>query len=103
MANGLVLIDRYTPKVGAGGALREALEFKNKVWLEQGYPGFSIWKPFDGPHNSLVTVQRWPDFSEWENTRGDLPKNAECRSAVFDVLYPTNETPYYTTYYQEIL
>ncbi len=103
MANGLILIDMYTPKVGAGAALRDALEFKNQVWREQGFPGFSIWNPFDGPHNALVTVQRWPSFAEWETTRATLPQIPECRSAVFDVLYPTNETPYYTTYYEEIL
>lgn len=102
MANGLIVIDRYTPKVGAGGALKEALEFKDKVWREQGLPGFRIWKPFDGPHNGFVTVQRWPSFAEWEKIRENLAQIPECRSAVFDVLYPTNETPYYTTCYEEI-
>jgi hypothetical protein len=100
MANPLVLLNRYTPKVGQGGPMLEALRFQNNVWNEQGLPGFELWKPYDGPHNSVVTVQRWASFSDWEAMRATLPTIPQCRDAVFDRLYPTNESPYYTTYYE---
>jgi hypothetical protein len=100
MARPLVLLNRYRPKVGAGGPMLEALRYQNEVWTAQGLPGFELWKPYDGPHNSIVTVQRWPSFGEWEAVRETLPSIPECRSAVFDRIYPTNETPYDTTYYE---
>jgi hypothetical protein len=95
-------MDRYTPKVGEGAALRAALEEKHRVWLAQGLPGFQILSPFDGPHNSLVTVQRWDSFAQWEEIRTTLPGIPECRSVVFDVLYPTNAIAYDTQYFSEI-
>ena len=92
MPNPLILHDFYTPQVGLGGPMMEA----------QGLPGFSFLKPFDGPHNSIVTVQRWNSFEEWESIRGTLPGIKACRSVVFDDIYPTNLEPYYTRYYEEV-
>lgn len=57
MPNPLILHDFYTPKVGEGAPMLEALRKKNEIWLAQGLPGFSFLKPFDGPHNAIVTVQ----------------------------------------------
>jgi hypothetical protein len=102
MANPLILHNFYTPKVGLGAGLLEALKKQNEVWQSKGLPGFQIWKPYDGPHNSLVTVQRWESFGQWEDIRSTLPGIPECRSVVFEDIYPTNASAYYTTYYEEI-
>ena len=102
MANELVLYNHYTPKVGAGGPMLEALRYQNEVWEAQGLPTFQLWKPFDGPHNAVVTVQRWPSFAEWDETRRTLPGIPECRSVVFDHIYPTNAVAYHTTYHEDV-
>lgn len=102
MAQPIILFDRYTPKVGEGVALRAAIEEKDRIWRERGLPGFQIWSPFDGGHNSIVTVQRWDSFALWEETRGTLPGIPECRSVVFDKIYPTNAIAYETQYFHEI-
>ena len=102
MPNPLILHDFYTPKVGEGAPMLEALRKKNEIWLAQGLPGFSFLKPFDGPHNAIVTVQKWNSFEEWESIRGTLPGIKACRSVVFEDIYPTNLEPYYTRYYEEV-
>jgi hypothetical protein len=98
----LIVMDHYVPRVGLGRDLREALQEKNRVWLANDLPGYSIWRPHEGPHNSLVTIQRWPTFADFARTQGTLPSIPECRSVVFDVLYPTNSEAYTTTFYEAI-
>jgi hypothetical protein len=100
MANEFVIHSRYVPMVGAGRALREALKHQDEVWREQGLPGFELWRPYDGPHNAMVTVQRWSSFAEWDSTRGTLSSIAPCRSVVFDEIYPTTIAPYESTSYE---
>ncbi|WP_162606489.1 hypothetical protein [Jiangella asiatica] len=102
MANRLILHNLYVPKVGAGADLKAALKKQDEVWRERGLPGFELWKPFDGPHNAMVTVQRWNSFTEWDETRHTVPKIPDCRSVVFDLIYPTNASAYHTTMYEEI-
>lgn len=102
MASPLILVNHHTPKVGEGVDLLAALKYQNQVWRAQGLPGFQLWMPYDGPHNAVTTVQRWESFEEWDRVAPTLSGIPECRSAVFDHIYPHSIKPYYTHFYREI-
>lgn len=102
MANPLIIKNLYVPKVGEGGPMREALKEAADTWEAEGHPRLQLWRPFDGPHNSIVTIQRWDSYAQWEELRETFPRNPVLRSLVFDRIYPTNASAYVTELYEDL-
>jgi hypothetical protein len=102
MPNPLIIKNLYVPKVGEGVPMLEALREAADVWETAGFPRLQLWKPYDGPHNSVVTIQRWNSFAEWEGLRDRFSKINELRSVVFERIYPTNAAAYDTELYEEL-
>ena len=98
----LVLLNRCTPKVGDGGPMLEALRLEDRVRRGQGLPGFELRKPYDGPHDAVVSLERWQSLAEWEAVRSTLPGIPAWRSAVFDHVSPTTATAHGTTCYEVV-
>ncbi len=102
MPNPLIIHNRYVPKVGEGMALRAALQQQDAIWRENDLPGFQLLKPYDGPHHTMITVQRWESFAQWDETRHSVPTIPAARSLVFDTLYPLIASMYESTMFEEI-
>lgn len=102
MPNPLIIKNRYTPKVGEGVPMLAALREASDEWEKAGFPRLELWAPHDGPHNGLVTIQRWASYADWEAVRTTIPTITALRAVVFDRVYPTNATAYETELYDEI-
>lgn len=98
MSNKIIVKKTYVPKVGAGADLIKALEKLAKVIEDHGYPKTEIWKPFEGPHNAVVTIQRWNSYSEFEDAMPKWVATPTIRAAVFEDVYPTNYDSYDTEF-----
>tara|TARA_Y100000996_G_C22482555_1_gene626836 strand:- start:412 stop:732 length:321 start_codon:yes stop_codon:yes gene_type:complete len=98
MSNKIIVKKTYIPKVGAGADLIKALEKLAKVIEDHGYPKTEIWKPFEGPHNAVVTIQRWNSYSEFEDAMPKWVATPAIRAAVFEDVYPTNFDSYDTEF-----
>jgi hypothetical protein len=92
----LIIQKRFLPKVGAGKDLRVALRQLSDALIAEGFPAMELWAPWHGPHNAIVTVERYPSPAEWEEYNRVASQRPALVSAVFDGLYPTTATAYET-------
>ena len=99
---GIIVMKTYVPKVGDGAALMAACREFNEIIVKEGWPPLELWKRFEGPHNAVTTVQRWPSYAEYEQAMSKWVATPSIRSGVIDIVYPTNATSYDTTFLYDV-
>ena len=74
-------------------ALHEALVKFSGLYVQEGWPPLEIWAPFEGPHTTTVTVQRWESLDAYEEAK-KVMATPEIHSCVNNDINPNLERYY---------
>ena len=96
MSDEIIIQKRFVPKVGEGRNLTVALKRMSDALVESGFPEMELWAPIHGPHNVMVTIERYASFADWMEYNQTATQFPALVSGVFDGIYPTNATAYDT-------